>query len=291
MREHKRAKHVIEVAKARVVIEDGIIKKIGRPRTEYCPLFEDLYNAKHITRQLIRSILEHKIENLGMYTERRKLDHDDVVPFGTSEIVKTAMKKGLLDSAVLVCEGAGTVITNDPNLVQGIGARLTGILYTTPIPTIIEKLKTRGAIVLDPANATIDQIKGLTKAAELGFKKVAVMLAGHDAQKATELRKLEKKLGIEVWIFVLHTTGIKVSEARRLIETADVVWACASKVVREVIGPKALVQIGTAIPVFAVSERGKMAILARAETIKEPLALVRIKPPMLAAERQPRPLT
>ncbi|MBS7643299.1 DUF2099 family protein [Candidatus Bathyarchaeota archaeon] len=291
MRVHKRAKHIIEVAKACVVIEDGIIKKIGKPRTKYCPLYEDLYHAKRITKQLIKSILEYKIENLGMYTEHRKLDHDDIVPFGTSEIVKTAMKKGLLDSAVLVCEGAGTVITNDPNLVQGIGARLTGILYTTPILGIIEKLKSRGAVVLDPAKATIDQIKGVTKAAELGFKKVAVMLAGHDARKAAELRRLEKKLGIEVWIFVLHTTGIKVREAKRLVKSADVVWGCASKVVREVIGPKALVQIGTAIPVFAVSERGKMAILARAEMIKEPLALLRVKPPVLAAERQPKPLT
>jgi len=291
MKVSKRAKHVIEVAKARVVIEDGTIKKVGKPRIEYCPLYEDLYNAKRVTKQLIKSVLKHKIETLGMYTEHRKLDHDDIVPFGTSEIVKTAMRKGLLDSAILVCEGAGTVITNAPNLVQGIGARLTGILKTSPIPAIIEKLKAKGAIVLDPTNATIDQIKGLTKAAELGFKKVAVMLAGHDAWKATELRKLEKKLGIEVWIFVLHTTGIKVSEARSLAKSADVVWGCASKVVREIVGPKALVQIGTAIPVFAVSKKGKMAILARAEMINEPLALLRVKPPMLAAERQPRPLT
>ena len=291
MKVSKRAKHVIEVAKARVVIEDGTIKKVGKPRIEYCPLYEDLYNAKRVTKQLIKSVLKHKIETLGMYTEHRELDHDDIVPFGTSEIVKTAMRKGLLDSAILVCEGAGTVITDDPDLVQGIGARLTGILKTSPIPPIIEKLKAKGAIVLDPTNATIDQIKGLTKAVELGFKKVAVMLAGHDARKATELRKLEKKLGIEVWIFVLHTTGIKVSEARSLAKSADVVCGCASKVVREIVGPKALVQIGTAIPVFAVSKKGKMAILARAEMINEPLALLRVKPPMLAAERQPSPLT
>jgi len=51
-----------------------------------------------------------------------------------------AMRKNVIDSAVLVCDGAGTVIVNRPEIVQGIGARMNGLFYTTPIKNMIVRL-------------------------------------------------------------------------------------------------------------------------------------------------------
>ncbi|HXX55853.1 MAG TPA: DUF2099 family protein, partial [Methanoregula sp.] len=41
------------------------------------------------------------------------------------------------------------------------------------------------------------------------------------------------------------------------------VTGCASKTVREIIGPKALLQAGAAIPIFALTVRGKEVIARR----------------------------
>jgi hypothetical protein len=73
------------------------------------------------------------------------------------------LRKGLIDCAVVVCEGAGTVITSNGKLVQAIGARLTGIVRTSPIPEIIKKIRSEGGIVLDEKSAIIDQVGGSGK--------------------------------------------------------------------------------------------------------------------------------
>ena len=43
---------------------------------------------------------------------------DVFVGFGASETFMTALESGLIDSCVINCDGVGTVITNNPTLVQ-----------------------------------------------------------------------------------------------------------------------------------------------------------------------------
>ena len=92
---------------------------------------------------------EFRIRDFGLGTEDREIEMDAFVGFGASETFMTALRSGVLDSTVTVCEGAGTVITANPTLVQGIGARLSGVIETTPVDGIIKKIKEKGGIILD----------------------------------------------------------------------------------------------------------------------------------------------
>lgn len=71
------------------------------------------------------------------------------VGFGASETFMTALKKGMLDVCVTACDGAGTVIAGNPKLVQGIGAKISGLIETSPIPKLIERIEQAGGIVLE----------------------------------------------------------------------------------------------------------------------------------------------
>ena len=52
-------------------------------------------------------------------------------------------------------------------------------------------------------------------------------------------------------------------EARVLAEHADIVTSCASLAVREVAGRSALLQAGSSIPVFAMTQQAKELILRK----------------------------
>jgi putative methanogenesis marker protein 8 len=184
----------------------------------------------------------------GQFTEERQIrDAHKYVPFGATEIITEALKAGILDACVLVCDGAGTVITTDPEIVQGIGGRMSGLVYTTPRQNVIHRLQEEGAIVVDPVKARIDPVQGAKRAAEL-YKKVAV---------TTTAGPLIEELAMlpEITTFVVHTTGITPEQAS-YAEKSDIVWGCASKYVRKMVGRHALLQLGVGIPVFVLSEKG-----------------------------------
>jgi len=83
-----------------------------------------------------------------------------------------------LDCVVIVGEGAGTVITSNGKLVQAFGARLTGIVRTSPVPEIIRKIRGEGVTVLDEETVSINQVDGVKRALDLGFRHIAVSVAG-----------------------------------------------------------------------------------------------------------------
>jgi len=118
---------------ARVLIKDGEVRVLTEPRISYCPLHEAIYGTKTLDREAVKRTAEIKIKDLGFCCEDRIFDESSVVPYGSSEIISVCMKKGLLDCAVSVCDGAGTVIADNAGLVQAIGARLTGIVRTSPV--------------------------------------------------------------------------------------------------------------------------------------------------------------
>lgn len=50
----------------------------------------------------------------------------------------TGIAKGIIQAAMTVCDGAGTVVTSNPQLIQGIGGYISSLAVTDPIPQVIE---------------------------------------------------------------------------------------------------------------------------------------------------------
>jgi len=281
-----KCEHVIQCCGAKVRISGEKIEVLSEPRICHCPLHETIYGLKHIDKEAVKKTIETKMRAHGFCCRLRVFNDSIVVPYGASEIIKTCMEMKLLDCAVVVCEGAGTVITSNPSLVQGIGAHLTGIIQTSPIPEIIQHIKTNDGSVLDLATAKINQAEGVKKAAEIGRKKIAVTVAGFQAEQITSVRLLEKKLGVEAFIFSVCNTCITKEDLRH-IANADIVTASASKIIREKIGSKALIQVGVTIPVFAITERGKKIMLSYLSRFNDKIVAFRTHLPYLVEKRGP----
>ncbi|MEM2168141.1 MAG: DUF2099 family protein [Candidatus Bathyarchaeia archaeon] len=250
--------HVTRMCCALIAISDGRILRMQEPRLHYCPYYKRLYDLGFTdTRELVLREVERKIRGLGYFTPKREVCRADVaVPFGASEIMMYALMKGEIDAAVVVCDGAGTVITSNPYLVQGIGAHMNGLFYTSPIREVIERIRLAGGRVLSPETAKIDQLEGLKKAIEIGYRRIAVTINGFAGEPLEEVRRIEKEANVAAFILVVCTTGVSRERAEEIAEYADVVWGCASKHVREVAGIKARLQLGVRIPVFILTERG-----------------------------------
>lgn len=279
--------HVMEIlGMTRVVVEDGKVKEVGEPQLEWCPLFEKARGIKQITSEEVRKNMEFRIRDFGLFTPHRKLEMDVFVGFGASEVMMTGLNRGMLDVTVTVCDGAGTVITANPKLVQGMGARISGLVETDPIPEIIKGIELRDGTVLDPLNATIDPVAGVEKAAQMGYKKIAVSVV--DALTASKLRELEKVQDLDLCIIAAHTTGLTKENATELIKNIDIATACASKNLRNVIRP--IAQVGTAVPLFAVTQKGKELLLERAKEVDSPILVNTMPLPVLPEKKQPREL-
>jgi putative methanogenesis marker protein 8 len=166
---------------------------------------------------------------------------------------------------------------------------MTGLISTEPINEIQDGLESLGCLLLDRI-CTIDQVRGLEKAAEHGYKKVAVTIAGNRAFEAKILRELGIAQGMNPFILAVHTTGISKAEALLLAEQCDIVWSCASKSVRDVVGKRSKLQIGVSIPVFALTDQGKRLVLNRALHFSGGLVIHQSSLPQVPKEKQPYPL-
>ena len=71
------------------------------------------------------------------------------------------------------------------------------------------------------------------------------------------------------------------------IANADIVTASASKIIREQIGPKALMQIGVTIPVFALTKKGKETMLTYLSEFDQNIVAFRTRLPYIVMERGP----
>lgn len=280
--------HIMEImGKTRVVIRNGEVVEVGEPELEWCPLIAKLSGIQNITSEEVKNNVESKIRDYGMFTARRKLlGHDTFVAFGASEIMMSGLRSGFLEATVTACDGAGTVISSNPELVQGIGGRMSGLVKTEPIEDVINRIHEFGGVVLDTETATIDPVEGVRKAAELGYIKIAVTTA--DSKTAQKLRALEAELGLDLIVIAVHVTGVNREEAQGLLDNSDLVTGCASKYVRELAKP--LVQVAAAIPLFVMTQKGKELVIERAKNIKSPI-LINIKElPVIPQHKQPREL-
>jgi putative methanogenesis marker protein 8 len=275
------------MGKTRVVVKDGEVIEVGEPEIEWCPLIAKLNGVQKITSEEVEKNVESKISNIGMFTAKRQLLEDDTfVAFGASEIMMSGLRSGFLEITVTACDGAGTVISNNPALVQGIGGRMSGLVETDPVKDVITGIETHGGTVLDPSTAAINPIAGVRKATQLGYKKIAVTIA--DSNTAKKLRELEAELGIDLIVIAVHVTGVSKEEAQGLLNNSDIVISCASKHIRELAKP--IVQVAAAIPLFALTQKGKELVIERAKDIKSPILINTTELPVVPGHKQPRKL-
>jgi putative methanogenesis marker protein 8 len=279
--------HIMELlGKSRVKVEGEKVLDASEPLIEWCPLFDKIRGIKKITSESAAANMEFRIKNHGMFSARRKLKMGIFVGFGASESMMTGIKTGIIDAAVTVCDGAGTVITANADLVQGMGGYISGLTETDPIPEVIEGIRAMDGHVLSPQDGKIDQIEGAAYAAAAGYKKFAVTVA--DASSGEKLRELEKAAGVRMMIVGVHLTALSREDAARLLAVADIVTACASKHIREQVKP--LVQVGTAVPLFGLTSWGKELLVERAKEVEQPLLINTMPLPVLPEKKQPRPL-
>jgi len=268
---------------SRVTVADGKVVDVGKSRIRWCPLFDKLHGIKEITEDAVRTNMEFRIAELGMFTKARNLDVDVFVNFGASEVMMTGLRTGLIDTTVTACDGAGTVITDNPGLVQGMGAQISGLVETEPIQEIIDGIRERSGTVVDPDAASIDPAVGVCHASELGYRRIAVTVI--DPATALLIRRIESELGIKAIIIAAHITALSRSEVQDLLDLVDIVTGCASKHVRDLVNP--LAQVGTAIPLFALTQAGKELVIERAKEIETPVLINTMPLPVLPEQKQP----
>ncbi len=282
---------MLEMAGALVRVRAGEVEVLTDPKVKWCPLRSGLYGHGVESRKTVESVLKRHMEELGMYGPHRVLELSErPVSFGASEMIADGMKAGLVDAAVVVCEGAGTVVAARPEVVAALGAHMTGLVRTEPIEEIQSGLRERGCILLDD-RCTIDQVEGYKWALAAGYEKIVVTITGKRAFDAAEIRKLASASAAEgPVIFAVHNLDVTADQAEVLAETCDVVWSCASREVRDVVGRRAKLQIGISIPVYALTDWGKRLVLNRALHFESGLVMFRATLPYGPEEKLPKPL-
>jgi len=263
-KQHYSDLHVVRLFSAFVAITEGKVMKMTEPVMTYCPLARHMY--KHLkvpSHPLIEEIqaliargVSEKIEKYGFFTEKRELAKKNIaIPYGASEILMYALRKKIIDAAIVVCDGAGSVVVQDPDVVQGIGARMNGLFYTTPVPKLIQRLEDLGCHV-PFSDGTIDQAGASEKAARLGYKNIAVTINGYTEEPLAQFAEIEKKYGVSITSFMVCVTGVEKHRIQEMTKHSDVVWSCASGEVRETVGRSSVLQITRKIPVFVITKKG-----------------------------------
>jgi putative methanogenesis marker protein 8 len=278
--------HVIEaIGRCRIVIRNGQVVEVGEPLIRDCPLAKRFaFPIPDIKKESVKANIEHRIKAFGMCTPGREvMDTREFVGFGASELLSFGLHKGLLDAVVLACDGAGTVVVTRPAMAQGIGGRMSGLVSTIPYPEVMDRIERDGGFVLDRDHASIDQLAGVALALIRGFRKIAVTVAR--PQTAEIIRRVHPN----TLIFGVHVTGLSKPEAEMLVASSDLVTSCASGTIREAVKKNALVQAGTAIPIFAMTMAGKNLIMEKIRLSTESVLVKSTKLPALA-DQQPDPL-
>ena len=234
--------HITRKFSAFAAISHGKVIAMTDPWMKQCLLFDMLYRKLDekdiaVIKDRIEQAFEEKVHKFGSFTPGRELEREDIaVPYGASEMMMHAIQKGGIDAAITVCDGAGTVISDSPSLIQGIGARMNGLFYTTPIPEVIKGIEEQNGIVVSPDTADIDQIAGLKRAAEEGYNKIAITINGFTDDDISLIPEIEKEYGITAYSVIVCTTGISQERSEHIARWAELIWSWASGKVREIVG-------------------------------------------------------
>ena len=257
-------RHVIEaLGKAEVVIENGKITYIGEPVVDYCSIFDNGQHNGDLTKEFIKSNINKRIDEFGMCTPQRSIDVEDTMSFGTSETLKTNMINGNVDCVVGACEGVGTLLIDDAELVQGVGGRVSALISTTPIDEVMDKVGREN--ILNPETAELNPLKGLEMAIERGYKNIAITII--PTEMVRDIRQYPKPEDVNIYIFVAHTTNVSKKDAEMLFDYADVISGCSSINIRETAEERKPYYAGKKVPLYAVTENGKRLLNERLEYI------------------------
>ncbi len=249
--------HVMEChgrVPVKVTWKDGEVnvEALGDPSVKECPLMSDREGYGRLSRRSAERHVLKLIEEIGAFTpERKVVDCEPYVSFGVSETVSTALRYGVLDAAVIVADCLGTVVTDKPHLVQGLGGRISGIVETDPIPEVVEKVEEEGGVALE----RIDQVEGFETALEEGFERIAVTVT--DPDTAEELKPHD-----EAFLAAVHVAHLPEDEAERIVESCDLVTGCPGPVAERA-AKTSLLQAGEGVPVFATTPRAVDVLLTR----------------------------
>lgn len=262
--------HIIEaLGKTEVIIENGEVTSVGDPLVDYCPIFEKIDDNKHLTKDFIKWNIEKRIREFGMCTPERVVRMKDFLSFGISEILKTNIELGVIDCVVGVCDGVGTLLMTDPEIIQGVGGRVSALISTTPIPEVIEQVGVKN--VVNPETADLDPIKGLEMAIERGYKNIAITIL--PSKTVEEIAQYPLPEDVNTYMFVAHTTNASSDEVESAFKYCDVITACASEKVRDYAEKEKTYYSGSKVPIFAITEKGKEFLDNRLEKIGKPLTI------------------
>lgn len=255
------SEHIIEaLGLSQITIKDGKVVEVTEPEVEYCPLFDHHRGIKKLTKEIIAENIQFRIDDFGMCTPNRQLRMKDFLKFGISEIMCTLLDENVIDSVVMVLEGCGTLIVTEPELVQGIGGRVSGLVKTSPIPELIAEIGEEN--IVNPKTAEINQIKGIELAIAKGYKNIAVTVAlASDANGINRLK--EENPDVNIYVFIVHTSKRTPEEARKLFDVCDVATGCSSKNMRKIGETESIKTVGQSIPIFAHTENGKQFLEMR----------------------------
>lgn len=257
--------HIIEgLGKSTITVQNGKIVNVTKPKVKYCPLFKHHKGIEELTADTVKENIQYRIDDFGMCTPQRQLKMKDFLTFGISEILSTLLDEDIIDCAIMVCEGCGTVIITESEMAQGVGGRVSGLVKTSPIPEIIDQIGNEN--IVNPQTAEINQIAGIKKAIEKGYRNIAVTIAlAEDAKKISEIKK--ENPDVNIYTFVVHTSESNKEDAETLFNNCDIITGCASKHVRELGNEKSLKTVGQSIPIYSNSENGKRFLEMRLEKI------------------------
>ncbi len=266
--------HVMEClgrVPVRVVWEDGEVRAEarGEPIIEECPLMRSREGFERLTPEAAERHVLRKARELGMFTpERRLRSCRRYTPFGVSETLMVCLRYGLVNAAVVVSDCLGTVVTDRPSVVQGLGGEVSGIVETDPIPEVVERAERLGCTVLE----RIDQAEGVETALEEFEPPVAVTVVDPD-----EAVRIREGFGRDVLIAAVHTSGLDERGADRLVRACDIVTGCPSEAVKGACERAYLVKSGRSIPVYGVTPMGAEALLLNARELsgEEPVRILR----------------
>jgi len=260
--------HIVRYFSSLITISGGRVIKVTAPNVSGCRMAQFLYKgfednpalSKERLKKEIAKVIEDKINRFGFCTRNRIVWQDGgSIPYGASEIIAYGLENKLIDGVVVVCDGVGTVITNTPQIVQGIGARMHTVLKTSFIPEVAVKLRQYGCSISEE-KGLIDQRDGVIAAAEKGYKNIAVTICAFGDESFEKIRDAEKERGISVTILAVCTTGIKNDRLMEIEKYADMVWACNSSNVRLRLSKKAIMTLSDASPVYILTERGEKLV-------------------------------
>lgn len=256
--------HVVRYFSSLITISSGKVIKVTKPVISHCPLAGFLYAGLKKSgspessrlKNEIKKIIEGKISEFGFCSKNRVLWDDGAsIPYGASEIMAYGLSHGKIDCAVLVCDGAGTVITNTPELVQGIGARMNSVLCTSAIPEVLEGLYQRRCLTVFN-NGKIDQCDGVREAAGVGYDKIAVTVNAYRGEELKMIRLIEKQSKVNVTILMTCATGVGSRRIDEMVAHADIVWACHSAMVRKRMEKVAIKRLSSVSPVYILTKKG-----------------------------------